>query len=684
MIRTELLSPKAAWAASILTAVLFTAGIVLAVASSSLSGQLQGFLEQQVFHRSFDSEKWLPTIISLLSYPLFIAILAAALLYLTLPFKNRLFLLCVYAAGICILLIVCFIQNTDRFIDSDMGAEIVLAKECFRQKSFWPRTWCYSTELRTLNTQLISAPLFCFTGNWHLVKTLTCIACLPLLVWSSWNLLTALGIQSMTLKAAVSLISTCPYSLSVWQFVTLGNYYVPKIVIFFVHLSLFLTLAFESGGAGRLTAQKRQIRLIILYALSFIEGLTSIRYIFVLLLPLTAVSVWQQASRVADTSSGDSTGTGDRSQTAGRPQAGTTAKPQGDGEAPFRLRAVWSDAKSRLSCLSLLAAAAGYLVNSTLLRMFYRFSLWYETAFGKLDDIPLSTVYHDLLKTLGYNEQVSVSTPAGITNLLLYAFAAMLLFFTVRFIICDRRSYGEAQAFYLCFTLTSIVLTSFLYLHVNYVARYFILELAFIPAFTAIIVEGQPSRKTTGGTTAGAGETTIGTAGTRETTAGAGEKKHELARYLLALTGSLFVLTNSFTTLITTGSLNVNVDKAGVIAYLDQSGMQFGYATTPLANRLAFLMDGKIEFAMVKSRELPSGADLLPDRFEPNLFLSSRRFYEDSFHQGEAVFFLIDTKSWEASHDNSVFKGGNLTYDDGIYRVYTYPSPAAFKESFEQ
>ncbi|MBQ3687218.1 MAG: hypothetical protein II932_05250 [Treponema sp.] len=112
--------------------------------------------------------------------------------------------------------------------------------------------------------------------------------------------------------------------------------------------------------------------------------------------------------------------------------------------------------------------------------------------------------------------------------------------------------------------------------------------------------------------------------------------------------------------------------------------MNFGYSITPLANRLAFMMDGKIEFAMVKSQELPTGADLLPDRFEPNLFLTSRRFYEDSFHQGEAVFFLIDTKSWEASRDNSVFKGGNLTYDDGIYRVYTYPSPAAFKESFEQ
>lgn len=646
MIRTEQLSPRAAWAASILTAVLFTAGLVLSIASNSLSGQLQGFLEQSVFKRSFDAAKWLPTIISLLSYPLFTAILAAALLYLALPPQHRIFLLCVYAAGILILLIVCFIKNTDHYIDSDMGAEIVLAKECFLQKTFWPRSWCYSTELRTLNTQLISAPLFCVTGSWHLVKILTCTACLPLLAWSAWCLLKALDIQSLPLKLAVSIISACPYSLSVWQFVTLGNYYVPKIVIFSVHLSLFLTLAFEDGRAGRLSERKRRACLVSLYILSFIEGLTSIRYIFILLLPLAAVSVYRQASRAAD------------------------ASDRADGKALFRPAAIWSEGTSRLSSLTLLTAAFGYLLNSTLLRRFYRFSLWYESAFGKLDDISGSSVYHDLLKTLGYNEQVSVSTPAGITNIILYAFAVLLIYFTVRFMFRDGKCYGEAQAFYIRFTLTSIVLTGFLYLHVNYIARYFILELAFIPAFTAILIEGQDTQHNRD---------------TQEKQGPAGsERKHELPRYLLALTGSLFVLINSFTTLTATFFSNVNADKTRVISYLDRSGMNFGYSITPLANRLAFMMDGKIEFAMVKSQELPTGAALLPDRFEPNLFLTSRRFYEDSFHQGEAVFFLIDTKSWEASRDNSVFKGGNLTYDDGIYRVYTYPSPAAFKESFEQ
>ena len=144
MIQTEKFSPKAAWTASILSALLFAAGVFLLIFSPSLSGDLQGFLEQRVFHRTFDADRWLPTITSLLSYPLFVGILLASILYPKLAQRNKIFLLCVYAAGLLVMLAVCFVCNTDGYMDSDMGAEIALAKECFLSKSFWPRSWCYS------------------------------------------------------------------------------------------------------------------------------------------------------------------------------------------------------------------------------------------------------------------------------------------------------------------------------------------------------------------------------------------------------------------------------------------------------------------------------------------------------------------------------------------------------------
>ncbi|MBQ7166289.1 MAG: hypothetical protein IJR93_05025, partial [Treponema sp.] len=294
--REDLLPPRTARAFSLAAAALFCGGLALVILSSSLSGGVQAFLEERVFHRAFDGEKWLPTIISLLSYPLFLSIAGAALLYARLPERNRIFLLCLYAAALVLMLAVCLVLNTDHYIDSDMGAEIALAKECFLEKSFWPRGWCYSTEMRTLNTQLLSAPLFCLTDSWHLVKTLTCLLCMPVLFAAAWALSGALGIRSMTTRLLASIISVCPWSLDIWQFVTLGGYYVPKIAVLYVHLALFLNLSFGCPSGGELPARKRKALLMTLYALSFIEGLTSIRYVFVIVLPLAAVSAWQAAA----------------------------------------------------------------------------------------------------------------------------------------------------------------------------------------------------------------------------------------------------------------------------------------------------------------------------------------------------------------------------------------------------
>lgn len=643
----ESFRPRTAWAFCILTAALFCGGLALVILSSSLSDGVQVFLEERVFHRTFDGGKWLPTILSLLSYPLFASILLAALFYTKLPQGHRVLLLCLYAAGLLVMLAICFCRNTDHYIDSDMGAEIALAKECFLSKSFWPRGWCYSTELRTLNTQLLSAPLFCLTDSWHLVKTLTCLLCLPVLFCAAWFMLKALGIRGLPLRLATSIISICPYSLDIWQFVTLGNYYVPKIAILYVHIALFLPLAFggglSAGTAGTAgSVRKRRILLAALYALSFIEGLTSIRYIFVILLPLLTVSAWQESCRISH------------------------------GGGPFTPRAFLADPKSRLSSFSMLAAAFGYLLNSTLLRKLYTFSIWYETAFGKLEDVSAKTLHDDLLLLMGYNEQVSVMSPAGIANVLLYAFIALLLYFIVRFIFKDRRTSGDSrsdsrasgdnransrasgdrQSFYIVFSLTSIVLSGFLYLHVKYIARYFILGLALVPAAAAIIIEGN----------------------------GSAEKR--LPRRLLALTGAVFVLTNTFTTLSATFSSNVNEGLSGVIEYLEDSGMDFGYSVTPYPARLAFLMDGRIDFATVFAEEEGSATFVLPEEFRPSLFLSPKRYYEESFHSGKACFFMVNYETWELSRDNSVFGAGKLAYDDGEYRVYTYPSPEVFVRSF--
>ena len=55
-------------------------------------------------------------------------------------------------------------------INSDMSSEMVLAKQLAEEgKWMLSDNWYYSTELRVVNTQLISAFIFRFTDNWQLV-----------------------------------------------------------------------------------------------------------------------------------------------------------------------------------------------------------------------------------------------------------------------------------------------------------------------------------------------------------------------------------------------------------------------------------------------------------------------------------------------------------------------------------
>ena len=46
-------------------------------------------------------------------------------------------------------------------LDADLASDLVFAEYVSEEKNPVPTGWCYSTDLRVLNTQLIFAPQFC-------------------------------------------------------------------------------------------------------------------------------------------------------------------------------------------------------------------------------------------------------------------------------------------------------------------------------------------------------------------------------------------------------------------------------------------------------------------------------------------------------------------------------------------
>lgn len=92
--------------------------------------------------------------------------------------RNNITFLIGAGSIICIVVmllnLLCFhIYNT---INSDMPSELVLANQLAHgDGGILSDNWYYSTELRVVNTQLISAFIFRFTENWQLVRVLTAV-----------------------------------------------------------------------------------------------------------------------------------------------------------------------------------------------------------------------------------------------------------------------------------------------------------------------------------------------------------------------------------------------------------------------------------------------------------------------------------------------------------------------------
>ena len=168
----------------------------------------------EIFHRSFSLIKWADTIKALIAFPIFAVIVIDILLFPKYSDFFKLLHVLSFLVTSIILIVIASTLNSEAFMDSDMASELLLAKECYLQKTFFPRTWFYSTEIRILNTQIISAPLFIFTKNLKIIKIITVFFCSILLPLSLFYLLSSLNITKKWLLWLGCLLTSVPFSLT--------------------------------------------------------------------------------------------------------------------------------------------------------------------------------------------------------------------------------------------------------------------------------------------------------------------------------------------------------------------------------------------------------------------------------------------------------------------------------------
>lgn len=170
----------------------------------------------------------------------------------------------------------------DLTMESDFSSELVLAKLLALEKKIITTSWFYSTELRVVNSNLVSMPLFLLTDNWHLVRILTMAIMELILFFGYYYLAKKLEIKHIPWIALMVIGAT---SNEYYKYVLLCSSYIPHIVIAFVSMGLIIDI-FKNKEKKNVI-----IKLILLLSLAYIGGLESTRLMSITYIPLVATSI---------------------------------------------------------------------------------------------------------------------------------------------------------------------------------------------------------------------------------------------------------------------------------------------------------------------------------------------------------------------------------------------------------
>ncbi len=424
---------------------------ILILFSNQFYGLIYEILSKKVFHREFDFEKWLLSIESFFLVPIFVVIVVNALIFVKYSDKSKTLLLSVLFADLMVMILYTNYAATDFFVDSDLASEILLGKECVKEKTLWPKGWYYSTEFRFINTQFFSALGFLFTNNFNAVKTIQTLFCVPCLFFAMWFLLNQISIKKFWLKFLTCILTVIPWSWIVWHVSAGENYYIPHAVFSLIYVSLFIKITQNSE------LKHKKFFTTFFFVWAFLSGLSSIRYIIIFVLPLTFAILWIE----------------------GRDKNSAVKITDFKG---FWLK----NQNVFLSVSGLILSGVGYVFNNLIFQKIFTFHQWNSMNFNKFGETTLSDILLGLLETFGFKQEVAVLTPSGVINCLVYA---AIFLFVLYLILALKKDLPKSNKIVMTFFVSAFLFNTFLHLNVDYINRYYYPIIIYVLPCIAIIVE---------------------------------------------------------------------------------------------------------------------------------------------------------------------------------------------------
>ena len=603
---------KKTWIATLSISIfLMVLGGLLILFSNQLVNFAYDFLSQKIFHREFSLEKWLPSIESFFLVPIFAVLLFNAAIFVKYPPKAKIILLSSFLALISFMILYTNFVATYMHVNSDLGSEILLGKECVLEKSFWPRGWCYSTEIRLINTQFFSAFAFLFTNDFDTVKTVQSFFTCAALFLAFLYLLNQLELKHFWLKFLSCILVMIPWSVICWHVGAGENYYIPHAIFGIVYVANFIKLTLKAP------IKHKTAFTAFFFVWAFLCGLSSIRYIIISVLPLSLAVIFIEAREKENSPITD-------------------------------FKHFWLKNKFVFfSVTGLFLSGIGYVANNLVLQRLYYFSQWNSMSFNSIGDTTFRDCFSGILSIFGYQERIAVFTPGGVINILIYIAIALFLLYSF---LSLKNGLPKSNKIEFAFFISSMLLNTFLYLNVDYIARYYYPIVVHVVACVACIISNA--------------------------------KLSDVRKYCL---GTVFSFTLALSSLATISNrLNVDENKENypVADFLVKNGYHFGYATFGNSLKFTYLTNGKIEVGNLLKSDSKGSNPPITSTYQYDTWLTPLRYYEKDFAKGEKVFLLLTNGQYENSIDYNIVKNGRLVYGDENYKILEYESHDAFRNGF--
>ena len=317
-------------------------------------------------------------------------------------------------------------RYVDNHLNTDMSSELMLGKILNRTGEIMlSKRWFYSTELRTINIQMIVAGMFNIMASWHRIRTITSVIIAISVIACSSFCFYQLGYKKWV--PILSAILIMPFS---------SDYFIFSLE--FLHNTVhnlvpLILLGMFFGQINNLKSDNKTSKMwrVIFALFSFVTTLDGLRMMLVLYIPLLMCS------------------------------------------AILRAKKIISSNVFLMSILCFFSSMGGYLVNSRILSRIYRFQPHEDIVFVPFSLMNFSDAFKAWLLELGFNENSRVFSLEGafsVFSLFLVALIVISCFGLVKNIEKISKKEAFLTSYYICGFSVFMLVSSFCSMEHN--ARY--------------------------------------------------------------------------------------------------------------------------------------------------------------------------------------------------------------------